>query len=381
MVEAYEGYPSAEVAERNEMNDAQWPASTGSAAYFRAATNGLAMLPDASEPHLSLMSLEREYGLSGVLASLSSEVERTFEASISDGRQLILKTSSRPQALESFRFQSATLAGLGSAAGVLTPKVISTLSGELMFEQGGFGGYLQTKVDGIPLREVPHAPGLLYEVGAALARIDRALSGITAPATRRPVLWNIACWPWLVELQQYLPEGPTADHVGAAMAGYLQSIAPCVADLDWQITHNDPSPFNMILASEGVAFIDFGDGGWNPRIQDLAIAAGHFVTDPETPLGGAEYVIAGYASSMQLSALEIKLLVGLMRARHGALVLINTWRARLFPADAQYILKNVYRAEQGLSILARLDASASEAAVRTAMALDPPLWTGNIRCP
>lgn len=335
------------------------------------------MAPDASEPHLPLLSLERHYGLSGLLVAVSSEVERTFEASISDGRRLILKTSSKPQSLESFRFQSVTLAGLNGAAGVLTPKVISTLSGELMFEQGEFGGYLQTKIDGVPLRKAPHTPRILYEVGAALARIDLALSGINAPATRRPVLWNIACWPWLVELQQYLPEGPTADHVRAATAGYLQFIAPRVMDLDWQITHNDPSPFNMILTSEGVAFIDFGDGGWNPRIQDLAIAAGHFVTDPEAPLGGAEYVIAGYASSMQLSALEIKLLVGLMRARHGALILINTWRARLFPADAQYILKNVYRAEQGLSILARLDTSASEAAVRTAIALEPPLWTGN----
>lgn len=363
---------STVVAERKRIREGQGPALAGSREYFQAATDGLAMLPDASGPDLSLQSLERHYGLSGSLVTLSSEVERTFEANISDGRRLILKTSSRPQAWESFRFQSATMAGLNGAAGVLAPKVIPTRSGALMFDEGGIGGYLQTRIEGAPLHKVARTPGTLYEVGIALARINLALAGVDAPATGRPVLWNIACWPRLVELEQYLPEGPTADRVGAATASYRKFVAPYLTDLEWQITHNDPSPFNMILTDEGVAFIDFGDGGWNPRIQDLAIAAGHFVIDPAAPLGGAEYVIAGFASMVRLSDLETRLLVGMMRARHSALILINNWRARLFPADAQYITKNVGRAEQGLSILAGLDAAASEAAVRSAMALVQP---------
>ncbi|BBE34091.1 hypothetical protein SmB9_17490 [Sphingosinicella microcystinivorans] len=326
-------------------------------------------MPDTFELDLPL---ERHYGLSGSLTALSSEVESTFEANIADGSRLILKTCSRPQALESFRFQSATLADLNGAVGVLAPKVIPTLSGALMFEEHGVGGYLQTRIDGVPLHEVPRTPSMLYDVGVALARINLALASIEAPASRRPVLWNIACWPRLVELEPYLPEGPTADRVRLAMARYMEFVAPHLTTLNWQITHNDPSPFNMILTGDGVAFIDFGDGGWSPRVQDLAIAAGHFVTEAETPLGGAEYVIAGYASLICLSDAEIKLLVGLIRARHSALVLINNWRARLFPADAPYILKNVVRAEQGLSILAGLDESESEAAVRSAMALDRP---------
>lgn len=364
--------PSAVVAERDQTNAGRPSAPPGSNEYFQAATDSLAMLPDASDPDLPLMALERHYGLSGSLVTLSSELERTFDATVSDGRRLILKTSSRPQALESFRFQSAALAGLSGAPGVLTSAVIPTLAGALMFQEGGNGGYLQTRMDGVSLHKAAHTPATLYEVGVALARINHALSGIKAPATRRPVLWNIACWPWLVELERYLPEGQTADHVRAASANYMKYVAPFLPDLDWQVTHNDPSPFNMILTDGGVAFIDFGDGGWNPRIQDLAIAAGHFVTDRASPLGGAEYVIAGFASLVSLSDLEIKLLVDLIRARHAALILINNWRANLFPTDAPYIMKNVARAEQGLSVLAGIDASASEAAVRSAIALVQP---------
>jgi Ser/Thr protein kinase RdoA (MazF antagonist) len=123
----------------------------------------------------------------------------------------------------------------------------------------------------------------------------------------------------------------------------------------------------MMVTGQGMGFIDFGDGCWSPRIQDLAIAASHVVKDPGLPLGGAEHLIAGYASVIPLSALEARLLVGLMRARQSALILVNYWRSHLFPADAEYIKKNVARAEHGLSILSSLGAASGEAAVLAAM--------------
>jgi Ser/Thr protein kinase RdoA (MazF antagonist) len=89
-------------------------------------------------------------------------------------------------------------------------------------------------------------------------------------------------------------------------------------------------------------------------------------------LGGAEHLIAGYASVITLSALEAKLLVGLMRARQCALILVNYWRSHLFPADAQYIKKNVARAEHGLSILAPLGVASGEEAVLAAMPSSGP---------
>lgn len=340
-------------------------------AYYQTSADRLAILPDASEPALLALLLQQHYSQPGTLTALSSEVEQTFDAQLDDGRRFILKTSSRPEALESFRFQSAVLDGLTGVDGVLTPDAIPTVSGGLMFEQDGVVGYLQTRMEGVPLHQVPCTPALMRDIGAALARISLAMMRIAPPAARRPMLWNVACWPWLVELERYLSQGDTARFAHAAMDDYVRRIAPQAADLSWQITHNDPSPFNMIDTGAGIGFIDFGDGGWNPRIQDLAIAAGHFVLDPDSPLGGAEYVIAGYASVAPLSDLEASLLLGLIRARQSALVLINNWRAHLFPDAAPYIMKNVARAEQGLAILAMLDHPAGEAAVRAAAGLYP----------
>jgi len=48
-------------------------------AYFRAAAAILAMRPGSSEPDMSAALLKRHYGLTGSIATLSSEVERTVE--------------------------------------------------------------------------------------------------------------------------------------------------------------------------------------------------------------------------------------------------------------------------------------------------------------
>ncbi|APO79724.1 aminoglycoside phosphotransferase protein (plasmid) [Rhizobium etli 8C-3] len=343
-----------------------WAASS-TEAYFRAAAAILSTPPDGLQPDMSATLLKRYYGLEGSIAVLSSEVERTAEVSLSDGRQLILKTSARREAIDSFRFQSAALAALQDSAGFAAPTVIRTSGGALMFEEEGISGYLQTRVEGVSLHKVTPAPDLLFRTGSALGRLDLALAQINAPAAHRPILWHIGCWSRLMELEEHLPSGSVAESVRTAMAEYMRFVEPQIQNLEWQVTHNDPSPFNTIVTSQGLGFIDFGDGCWSPRIQDLAIAASHVVADPTLPLGGAEHLIAGYAAIVPLSALEARLLVILMRARQSALILVNYWRSHLFPADAQYIKKNVARAERGLTILAPLSAASGEAAVLAAV--------------
>ncbi|MGV2129820.1 phosphotransferase enzyme family protein [Agrobacterium vitis] len=343
----------------------QFPA-VSSEAYFRAATATLATQPSRMKAERTAELLKQHYGLSGLHSTLSSELERTEMVELSDGRRLIFKTSTQPEAIDSFRFQSAAIAGVQGGAGFVTPTILRTKSNALMFEEDGVCGYVQNWVAGVPLHQANITPDLLFRTGSALGRLNLALEVIDTPAIHRPILWHIGCWPRLLELEQYLPSGLVADNVRAAMSNYIECVEPQLSGLAWQVTHNDPSPFNTLVTENGLGFIDFGDGCWGPRIQDLAIAASHLVNDPTLALGGAEYLIAGYASVIPLSTQEAKMLVRLMRARQSALILINYWRSHLFPADAQYIKKNVARAERGLSILAPLGVVDAERAVLTA---------------
>ncbi|GAA4226902.1 Ser/Thr protein kinase RdoA (MazF antagonist) [Sagittula marina] len=339
--------------------------------WFQAALAPMATRPEHGDTSHAVHMLAQHYGIDTEIVPLASEVERTDELRLPDGRRLILKTSARPEAVESFAFQSGTLSDLEAYADVIAPKVLRTRDGALMFRDGRTCGYVQTRLEGAPLHAEEQTPAIARQSGQALGRLNLALARCDPPSTRRPVLWHIGCWTRLSALSCHLPDGPLAEHVRAAMADYLSQVAPRLDALDWQITHNDPSPHNMLETRGGTGFIDFGDGGWNPRLQDLAVAAGHMVTDPELPLGGAEQVLAGYASVIPLSDLDRAVIVGLMRARQAALVLINAWRSHLFPDQAIYINKNVARSQNGLAILSRLDARAEAAAVTAALSQPP----------
>lgn len=335
--------------------------------YFRSAVTVLATKPDPPDLQTLAALLRRHYGLTGTLTLLSSEVECTTGITLPTGEQLILKTSSQPEARDSFRFQANALASLSNPSGFAVSRILRTANGDLMFQDGSIYCYLQTRLSGVPLHKASASHDLLFQMGKALGQLGQALDQQKLPGIWRPVLWHIGCWARLVELEAHLPQGPVADCVRRAMISYVEFVEPNLHALPWQITHNDPSPFNTLLTDDGIGFIDFGDGCWGPRIQDLAIAASHLVADAALPLGGAESLIAGYASVAPLSALEAKLLPGLMKARQSALILINYWRAGLFPNEAEYIKKNVARAERGLSILSSSSADETEAAVMRAI--------------
>lgn len=337
--------------------------------YFKTAVGILGTAASIIDANLLGTVLASQYGLSGRIKILSSEVECTAEVNLSDSRRLILKASRQSEAFDSFQFQSAVIKAVEGAKGFVTPRILPTAGSAQMFQHDGLSGYLQTRVHGVPLNLVSRTPALLLDIGKALAHLDLALSRHTLPAMDRPVLWHIGCWPQLMDLQRYLTPGPVADAVHRAMSDFVEVIEPRLGDLAWQITHNDPSLYNTLLTDNGIAFIDFGDGCWEPKIQDLAIAASHVVSDPSLPLGGAEHLIAGYASVLALSPLEADLLVGLMKARQSALILINCWRSHLFPENAPYIKKNVGRAEHGLSILAQWSAAEGRRAVRKAASM------------
>ena len=332
-------------------------------AHVQAAFSGLSNRAGAVELDRLARILRDQYALVGTIEPLSSEVEHTAAVRLPGGDRWILKTLSPDQPKGGMRFQAAALTRITRGSGFVIPEVRMTRAGSPTFEQEGVFGYLQTRLSGMPLAETAMTPALLFRAGEALARLDAALGPLVLPDTDRPVLWHIDCWPKLLRLRPHLPDGPIADAVDLAMSDYMERVEPHLPDLTWQVTHNDPSPFNMFLTESGIGFIDFGDGGYAPRIQDLAIAASHFVRDPARRLGGAEHLIEGYASVLPLSGLEARLLVGLMKARQSALILINHWRADLFPAKAAYIKKNVGRAERGLAILTSLEPGEGEAAV------------------
>lgn len=143
--------------------------------YLREAAAALAAPPSAVPASLMAELLARNYGLSGQIDILSSEVECTAEVRRPDDPQLILKVSAQPAAVVSFHFQSAAIAAVAGTDGVVAPVILPTRDGKLMFERDGVCGDLQTRLDGTALHRLPVTPGLLREAGRALGKLDLAL--------------------------------------------------------------------------------------------------------------------------------------------------------------------------------------------------------------
>ncbi|MHC2484728.1 hypothetical protein ACVIKP_006583 [Rhizobium leguminosarum] len=72
-------------------------------AYFEDAAATLATKPSSAGTPLSELLL-RHCGVTGAISVLSSQVECTAEVKLLTGDQLILKTSTRPEGRDSFRF-------------------------------------------------------------------------------------------------------------------------------------------------------------------------------------------------------------------------------------------------------------------------------------
>ena len=132
-------------------------------------------------------------------------------------------------------------------------------------------------------------------------------------------------------------------------------IAPRLPLLRAQIVHNDFNPHNILVdaahAQHPVGLIDFGDMVHTPIACDLAVACSYQIGHGSDPLRAICEMVAGYASRLPLESEEIALLPNLIRLRHATTLSVSASRARRYPANASYILRNAAAAQRGLSTL------------------------------
>ena len=69
---------------------------------------------------------------------------------------------------------------------------------------------------------------------------------------------------------------------------------------------------------------------------------------------------------MPLEEDELGLLPDLMRLRHATTLTIGAWRARRYPANADYILRNTAASLRGLDAIDSIGIGAVQSALRTA---------------
>ena len=125
-----------------------------------------------------------------------------------------------------------------------------------------------------------------------------------------------------------------------------------------QVIHNDLNPYNVLVSpqdhSTTVGLIDFGDLVHAPLINELGVACSYQLSQNTNPLDSAAELLGAYHEVNPLARAEVDLLYDLIAARLVMTVAITGWRARNYPENETYILRNNPLSWDGLERIAKM---------------------------
>ena len=134
--------------------------------------------------------------------------------------------------------------------------------------------------------------------------------------------------------------------VRAFSTAFERRVAPRLSGLRRQVIHNDFNPHNVLVSHEDHAcvtgILDFGDMVHTPLIVDLATACAYQVSPAARPLQSVGEFAAAYNAVIPLDPAEMAVLLDLIMARLITTIVITNWRARRYPANRTYILRNTW---------------------------------------
>jgi 4-aminobutyrate aminotransferase-like enzyme/Ser/Thr protein kinase RdoA (MazF antagonist) len=279
------------------------------------------------------------YGLDASPAGLPGERDCNFRLDCGAERSVLLKILAPGSNPADIDCQVKVLKHLARRDPDLpVPRILPTLSGAdsgaITVGTEGFATLALTWLAGDALATARRDESLIAAVGAAIARMTRALRGFEHPGLARPLAWDVRRLPQLV--------ASASDVVSPTLRGLIESVlarAPALAlELDAaraQAIHGDCHGSNLLVSATAVSGIfDFGDVIRAPLILEPAVAMSELLTERLVPLDSLDALLRGFVAVQGLQAAEIDLLFDLIAGRHAATLLIHAWRRRHDPKGA-----------------------------------------------
>jgi hydroxylysine kinase len=326
----------------------------------QVADEGALAAPHAPiSEHEALDLLRARYDLDGSLTRLATEKDDTFRVNCSDGGAFLLKVANPAESAQEISFQVDVMDHVARTDPSLpVPRTLPDRDGRTYPETVDRAGQrryarLMTYLRGTPLDSAESSAPERERVGRILARLRIATSGFTHPADTRKLAWDVQ---HLAQLRPLLADVRNPRQRAQLAHGMerFESLQHRIRVLRKQVLHNDFSKSNIIIDHNAPQFvtgiIDFGDTVCTAVAIDVATAL-----LGQLPRDAAEWpaddlfcegrdLLRGYLSVTDLTDEELLLVPHLVMARVIARALISVRRARLFPHNSAYILRNT---EQG----------------------------------
>ncbi len=285
-------------------------------------------------------AIEVQFGLFGEYSPLVSERDQNFLLRCSAGEKYVAKVTSAAEDAAATDFQIGALLHLEKAADLPVPRVYRTLAGEasghIADDNATYRLRIVTWVNGVPLEAQPLDTATSGKFGRALARLDAALAAYSHAGENPVLLWDLRRTVELRKLLENITDSSVRDRVESVIDDFEERVLPALGKLRSQVIHADANPGNVLLADEGIGFIDFGDMMKAPLLFDVAIAASYLRVFEAEPLQFIVPFVEAYHSITPLNSLEADLLFDLVRARLAMTVTLLYWRLSARSEDDLY---------------------------------------------
>lgn len=291
------------------------------------------------------------FGIDGTVTRLATEKDDTFRLTSHMGQNYTLKIANSAENPREIAFQIDLLGYIAAADPRLpVPRVVPDRDGKLQTSCRDAAGqirhvHLLTYLEGVPLSEVVSTARGREKVGEVLAGLRLAMANYSNEADTREIAWDLR---HLLKLAPLLSEITDPVQRGLVSAGLdrFASIAGRLETCRRQVLHNDFSKSNIVVNDADERFvtgvIDFGDAVRTAVAVDVSTALLNQLPSQE----GGEFfahghdLLRGYLRVADLTGEELSLIPHLVMGRVVARALLTIWRGRLFPENAQYIMRN-----------------------------------------
>lgn len=299
----------------------------------------------------AVAALVRErYRMDGSLSPLSGERDRNYLLQTQDGGRYMLKVSHPRETPLVADFQTQALLHVARVAPDLpVQRIVPAQGGEpSLLWQPPDGQQRVVRMfsylPGKPMPDAPRTPLQRIRLARTLARLDAALSGFDHPAGELALPWDIQRADSVRGLLDDIDDAGRRALACEALAAFERHVKPMLPGLRRQPIHNDLNIYNVLVGEDDTdriaAILDFGDMVKAPLINDLAVACAYQMGVEGDPLENVLPFVAAYHAVLPLTAGEVDLLFDLMLARLLMVVAISGWRARCYPDNAPYLLRN-----------------------------------------
>ncbi|WP_339114893.1 phosphotransferase [Thioclava sp. GXIMD2076] len=293
------------------------------------------------------------WGIEGQLTRLDTEKDDTF-ALISSGTKLIFKIANPAESAQELDLQVKTLLHLKARAPDLpVPQVLPARDGRALVALPGPDGprlaRMMSYLEGDVLDTLPPVAAEQYRIGEINARLRLAMADFRHPFAARQIAWDVRHLPALAGLLDHVDDPCQRKPLTMAF-DQITAMADRINALPRQILHNDFSRSNLLVdrtrAQSLTGIIDFGDVVETAVAIDLSTAMLNQLPRDETELGheemftGATRLFEGHIAHAPLGPTERQLLPHLVFARVVTRALLTLWRAKKFPENRTYILRN-----------------------------------------